>query len=183
MLAHLPNALSIARLALVPVTIWLILSGNLLGAFWVFVAAGLTDALDGFIAKHFNAASEFGAYLDPIADKALLVSVFVALTAEKELPLWITLLVVFRDLLIIGGAVIIHTVTQQLRMEPLAISKLKTFAQIALVAWVLSKAALGIEEPVAFQALLVITAVTTFMSGVAYVVTWLKRVRHWEGKR
>jgi len=87
LLAHLPNALSVARLVSVPVAIWLILRGDLATAFWVVVVAGLSDALDGFIAKRFNAGSELGAFLDPIADKALLVSVYVALAAERHLPL------------------------------------------------------------------------------------------------
>jgi len=93
------------------------------------------------------------------------------------------LLVVFRDLLIVGGAIVIHAITHKLRMEPLAVSKINIFIQIALVAAVLGQPALHLEAPVLVQALIVMVALTTFLSGVAYVVTWLRRLAQWERER
>lgn len=183
MIQLLPNVLSLARLASVPLTVWLIMRDELPAAFWVFVAAGLSDALDGFIAKRFNAESTFGAYLDPLADKALLVGVYVTLTAAGHLPAWLTILVVFRDLLIIGGAIVVQAVTQRLQMQPLVISKVNTALQIALAGTVLADPALGIDLGPLAMVLVWLVAVTTVASGAAYVVTWLKRVSAWEREK
>ena len=134
-----------------------------------------TDAIDGFIAKRFNSRTELGAYLDPLADKALLVSTYVTLGITGLLPGWLVTLVVFRDVLIIGGALLIHTLRQTLTMQPLLISKLNTAAQIALAALVLAGAGLGFAAPDLRTALCVMVTVTTFLSGAAYVVAWGRR--------
>ncbi|HTC19032.1 MAG TPA: CDP-alcohol phosphatidyltransferase family protein, partial [Stellaceae bacterium] len=109
---NVPNIISLARLLSAPLGVWFILNHDLTGAFWLFVAAGLSDAVDGFIAKHFNQSSELGELLDPIADKALIVSLFVTLGLAGDLPTWLVILVVFRDLLIIGGFLLAATLTQ-----------------------------------------------------------------------
>ena len=96
---NLPNILSFCRLLAVPIAVWLMLDQHFTAAFWLFVAAGLTDAIDGFLAKRFGWETELGSYLDPLADKALLVSVFVVLGWTGHIPLWLTIMVVFRDLL------------------------------------------------------------------------------------
>src|SRR6202035_4268592 len=100
---NLPNLISLGRLLLVPLAISLILDGKYWAAFWVFVVAGISDALDGFIAKRFNRRTRLGALLDPVADKAMLVSVYVALGLVHELWTWLVILVVFRDVMIVGG--------------------------------------------------------------------------------
>ncbi|MCX8231985.1 MAG: CDP-alcohol phosphatidyltransferase family protein, partial [Alphaproteobacteria bacterium] len=100
---HLPNIISLARILMVPVVVWLVVIGELGGAFWVFIAAVISDAVDGFIAKRFDAVTEVGIYLDPVADKALLVSIFVALGAAGLVSLWLVILVVSREVLIVGG--------------------------------------------------------------------------------
>ncbi|MBT4938057.1 MAG: CDP-alcohol phosphatidyltransferase family protein, partial [Rhodospirillaceae bacterium] len=134
---NIPNLISLLRLLCVPLTVWLIMKNEVLAAFWVFVFAGVSDALDGFIAKKFNLQTELGAYLDPIADKALLISVFVTLGQAGYLDSWLILLVVFRDGLILVGAFLYHVIYQNLTMEPLLISKVNTTAQFALVTLVL----------------------------------------------
>ena len=111
---NVPNTITLARLAAVPILVWLILVNDLQIAFWVFLAAALSDAIDGIIAKHFNAETVFGAYIDPIADKALLVGTYITLGHEGFLPIWLVILVVFRDIVIVGGALVFHTVTQSL---------------------------------------------------------------------
>ena len=176
---NLPNVISLGRLLAVPVAVWLILSDQLLVAFWVFVAAGVSDAVDGFIAKRFDAETEFGRYLDPIADKVLLVSVYLALGNEGYLETWLVIMVVFRDALIVGGALLFQTLTQSLTMQPLMISKVNTVTQIVLAAAVLGVhgyaiAGDGVAEDVV-EVLVYAVTVTTLLSGGAYVVTWSRR--------
>lgn len=177
----LPNTISLARLLSVPLTIWLILVDQLLAAFLLFVVAGISDAVDGFIAKRYSASTELGSYLDPLADKTLLVGVYITLGLEGHLPVWLVILVVFRDLLIVGGAILLQLVRQSMKMAPLAISKANTAAQITLAAVVLGKLALGIAVPALAELLIVVVAVTTVLSGARYLVEWGRRVSNFEG--
>lgn len=169
---NLPNLISIARICCVPIVIWLIVSGNLMAAFWVSVGAGLSDALDGIIAKRFNLITQLGMFLDPIADKALLMGLFITLGLQGYIPAWLVILVVFRDLLIICGAIVFHTLTHSLTMAPLKISKLNTLAQMLLVVGILGAGAYGFDAGPAVQILSLIVAFTTLCSGGAYVYLW-----------
>lgn len=180
MLRHLPNLLTILRLTLVPVTIYLILGRELAAAFWVFVVAGLTDALDGPLARVLGVSGGLGAYLDPLADKALLVGIYVTLGSGGHLPLWLVLLVVFRDVLIVGGALLVHALTHRLEMQPLWISKLNTALQIGLAALVLAEPALALDAGRIVPLLIYAVAATTVASGAAYTATWLRRLHEWE---
>ncbi|HXV23560.1 MAG TPA: CDP-alcohol phosphatidyltransferase family protein [Alphaproteobacteria bacterium] len=171
LIASLPNLITLGRLLSVPVAVWLILNQHFSICFWLFLIAGISDAVDGFIAKRFRAKSELGAYLDPLADKALLVSVFIALGHEGVVEGWLVILIVFRDLLIIGGALLYFTMTGALRMQPLWISKLNTALQILLAAALLAKAGLGIGDGLT-QTLVHVVAATTLLSGAAYVAKW-----------
>lgn len=175
LLAWLPNFISLARLLAVPVTVDLLLVGSFQAAFWLFVAAGVSDALDGAIAKHFNVASRVGAFLDPLADKALLVAIYVTLGYLAHVPVWLVILIVFRDLLIIGGAILFHTLTHSLKMEPLLVSKTNTAAQIILAGAVLAELGLGQSLPGLVHVLIYVVAATTFVSGAAYVIKWGRR--------
>ena len=169
---NIPNLISLGRLFSVPVIVWLILDQQMMAAFWLFIAAALSDAVDGIIAKKFNAETLFGAYLDPIADKALLVAVFLTLGHEDYIAAWLVIMVVFRDLVIVGGAMLYQTVTQSLTMQPLLVSKVNTFCQLCMVGTVLFVAAYKIEDGFVLQVLGYIVAVTTVWSGIAYVITW-----------
>jgi len=180
LLRHLPNLLSLLRLVLVPAIIWLIVRQQFGAAFWVFVVAGLTDALDGLLAKRLGAVSRLGSYLDPLADKALLVGIYVTLGMTGALPLWLVLLVVFRDVVIVGGALLVHALTHRLEMQPLKISKLNTALQIVLAALVLAGPAFALDFADAVPVLIYLCAVTTVASGAAYVATWLARLHEWE---
>lgn len=172
-LPWLPNLISLARLLLVPVMVYLLLLGELAAAFWVFVAAGVSDALDGLIAKRWHCITTLGTYLDPLADKALLVAAFVTLGLQGHLPLWLVILVVSRDLMIVGGAVLYQQLTRNLQLRPLLVSKLNTGVQILLIAVVLAPPALGFGLPEVVVTLLVWSAgATTLASGIAYVFTW-----------
>lgn len=179
---NLPNLITLARICAVPFTIWLIVEGYLMWAFWVFVAAGISDAVDGFVAKRFDMETELGKYLDPIADKALLVSVYVALGVEGHLPNWLVILVVSRDVFIVGGALLFETVTHSLTMQPLMISKVNTTVQIVLAAAVMANVGYGIELDGAMTAVVLACAATTIGSGVAYGVEWIRRWAQIEGE-
>ena len=171
---YIPNLISFGRLLAVPVNVWLILSGQLMAAFWLFIIAGISDAADGFIAKRFDVETELGKFLDPIADKALLVSVYITLGHENHIATWLVIMVVFRDVLIVGGAILFQTLTHSLTMKPLVVSKINTAVQIILAALVLG--ALGFEMNsgwfVLIDIMVYVTAMTTLISGSAYVITW-----------
>ena len=171
-LSLVPNLITLARLLAVPVTVYVILEGYFVAAFWIFVTAAASDALDGYLAKRLDAVSEVGAYLDPLADKALLVGAYVALAQVDHIATWLVFLVVFRDLLIIGGALLFHTLTQSLKMTPLFISKVNTVAQLALVGVVLAELGVGLQLTFVSVTLVYIVVVTTFVSGAAYVYKW-----------
>lgn len=172
---NLPNLITLGRLFSVPVILWLILDGSMLAAFWVFFVSALSDAVDGIIAKYFDAETVFGAFLDPIADKALLVSVFLTLGHQGYIEAWLVIMVVFRDLVIIGGAILFQTVTQTLTMHPLTISKVNTFVQLVFAVIVLWVEAYGLDGGAAIGVIGYIVAVTTLWSGTAYVITWSHR--------
>ena len=173
-LINLPNAITIARILAVPLMIWLIVSGEYLAAVWVFVLAGISDGVDGFIAKRFGLQTELGAYLDPLADKLLLVSIFVSLGMLRVLPPWVVILVVSRDVLIVGGVLLAKMMNQSVRVQPLLLSKLNTAAQIALAGIVLAVLGFGLRGDglVLFGSALV--AALTIASGAQYVLEWIK---------
>jgi len=167
---NLPNLITLLRLLSVPLTIWLILGNSFAAAFWVFVCAGASDALDGYIAKRFDCRTQIGALLDPVADKAMLASVYVALGLAGQLPSWLVFLVILRDVLIVGGYVLIQTVSAPRQFEPLYISKINTLAQILLVAFVLAHLGFDLADGEVTRFLVAATAVTTLWSGLSYLV-------------
>jgi cardiolipin synthase len=171
---NLPNLISLARLLLVPVTIWLIISGRYGAAFWVLVAAGISDALDGYIAKRFDRRTRIGALLDPAADKAMLVSVYVTLGMAHQLPTWLVILVVFRDVLIVGGFLLTQAVSAPKQYDPLYISKINTGMQITLVGFVLARLGLGTALGELEFVLILAVAATTLGSGLTYLVRWTR---------
>ncbi|MFZ0694405.1 MAG: CDP-alcohol phosphatidyltransferase family protein [Alphaproteobacteria bacterium] len=174
-MVSLPNLISLARLLCVPVVVWLILTGQMRAAFWVFVAAGFSDAADGFIARHFDARTAVGHYMDPLADKALLVSVYITLGLRGALFDWLVIMVVFRDLLIVGGALLFLTLSDdKIKLEPILISKLNTFLQIALATVVLAGLGFGIDTQNAPIYLTYATAATTVLSGAGYIMRWVR---------
>lgn len=174
---NLPNLISLSRLLAVPFAVYLILEGAFVAAFWLFIAAGITDAVDGFLAKRFGMTSTLGGFLDPLADKALLVSVYVALGHGGHVATWLVILVVFRDVLIIGGVILMFLVNGGVVAHPLIISKVNTAAQIGLVAVVL--AGLGVAPAVMSAAgpFVWLVAATTLASGGAYLAEWVRQTR------
>jgi cardiolipin synthase len=171
----LPNLITVARLCAVPATVWLILNGRLDLAFWMFVGAGVSDAADGWLARVRDARSALGAVLDPVADKLLLVCVYVTLAAIGVLPDWLAILVVFRDLVIVGGVLVLWVLGDTPRIRPLMVSKLNTAAQIALAALALLLAGFGLRADWLLSAAVWAVAGTTLASGAAYVAATLRR--------
>jgi cardiolipin synthase len=168
----LANLVTLARLFAVPIVVWLILSENFAATFWVFIAASVSDAIDGWIAKRFNQRSELGALLDPIADKTLIVTLFVTLGIAGRLPNWLVIMVVFRDFLIIGGFLLAVALAQTISWRPLLVSKLNTTLQLILIAVALAQSAFGFNGDGAVAALTYLVAATTILSGGGYLVRW-----------
>jgi cardiolipin synthase (CMP-forming) len=177
---NLPNAITLVRLVSVPLAIWLVLGGWYAAAFWVFIAAGLSDAVDGYIAKRFNRRTAFGAVLDPVADKALLTGLYVTLLMSGHLPGWLVLLVVLRDVLIVLGYLALRASVGPHRLGPLFISKINTLVQIALVGFVLARLGVGAQAGWMEALLIATAAVTTVLSGLSYLVRWGRIILRWE---
>jgi cardiolipin synthase len=172
----IPNLITIGRLLLVPMIVWLIVTGQSAAAFVVFILAGVSDAVDGFLARTFDLHSELGSYLDPLADKALLVSIYISLAVLAEVPLWVVILVVSRDLFIVGAVVLSWMLGQPMEMRPLAISKVNTVVQIVLAAVVLGDLALGLDVSTLRTILVYLVGVLTVASAAVYLVDWVRHM-------
>lgn len=172
----IPNIITLGRILLVPVIIWAIAANQMTIAFVIFVAAGLSDAIDGFLAKRFNMSSELGALLDPVADKALLVSIYVALGIWGAVPRWIVILVVSRDLMIVGAVIISWLSGKPIPMKPLMVSKLNTVAQVAFAALVLASLGFGIASAPFDVILMGFVTVLTLVSVSLYLVEWVRHM-------
>jgi cardiolipin synthase len=172
----IPNIITLARILLVPVIVWAIASGQMEVAFGLFVVAGVSDAVDGFLAKRFNMASELGALLDPLADKALLVSIYVALGIWGAFPRWIVILVVSRDIMIVGAVIVSWVFGKPIPMKPLMVSKLNTVAQVALAALVLAALGFGFKPSPYETILMACVTVLTLLSVGFYLVEWVRHM-------
>lgn len=170
---NLPNAITVGRIFLVPLVVWLIIVGRMQAAFVVFVVAGVSDALDGYLAKRFGWQSELGAYLDPLADKALLVSIYVALGYFAHMPAWIVIAVVSRDLLIIGAVLLSVMLGRPVEVHPLPISKANTVGQIVLAALVLGNLGFGLALAGVIELVSWVVGALTVLSAAAYLRAWL----------
>jgi cardiolipin synthase len=162
------NVITFGRLCAVPVAFWMVLERRTAPAFWLFLAAGLSDALDGWLARRFG-GNAIGAVLDPVADKALLVTMYVTLAATGALPGWLAILVVFRDLLIVGGVIALSITGHAVVIRPLAVSKANTVLQITLVAVTLLRGGFALAVPGLAPLLIALVTLTTLASGAAYV--------------
>ncbi len=173
---NIPNLITLGRILLVPVVVWAIASGAMWIAFVLFLAAGVSDAIDGFLAKRFNMATELGAYLDPLADKALIVSIYLTLGINGLIPRWLVILVVSRDILIVGGIMLSWLVGNPLKIKPLLVSKLNTVAQILFACVVLGALGFNYEWPMLTLILMGLVAVLTLLSVAAYVAEWVRHM-------
>ncbi|MGZ5863160.1 MAG: CDP-alcohol phosphatidyltransferase family protein [Methyloceanibacter sp.] len=178
---NIPNTLTLARIVSVPLIVWLIITHEMSAAFVLFLLAGLSDAADGYLAKRFGWHTELGAYLDPIADKALLVSIYVTLGLSGHLPVWLVIAVVSRDILIIGAFILSWMLSRPVTVYPLLVSKANTLSQIVLAGLVLADElglGLGLEPMV--TVFVWITGALTILSASAYFWTWLRHMASYE---
>lgn len=173
---NLPNIITLGRILLVPVIVWAIASNQMTIAFVIFVVAGVSDAIDGFLAKRFNMTTEIGALLDPVADKALLVSIYVTLGISGDIPRWLVILVVSRDFMIVGAVIVSWILDNPVPMKPLMVSKLNTVAQVAFAALVL--ASLGFKFNASPYEIILAGCVTvlTLLSVSFYLVEWARHM-------
>ncbi|WP_394689935.1 CDP-alcohol phosphatidyltransferase family protein [Hoeflea sp.] len=172
----LPNYITIARFVMVPWIIFALINGHMMSAFVLFVLAGLSDGVDGFIARQFNQRSELGTWLDPMADKFMLVAVFLMLGWLGALPVWLVLLAVSRDGLIVGAVVLSSLMDNPVEVRPLMVSKTNTMAQIVLLVLVLAELA-GIAQLTALSNIMIyLVAGLTIASASAYLVSWLRHM-------
>ena len=172
-LAWIPNAICFARIALVLPSVITLLSGQFELTLVLFGVAAVSDALDGWLAKHFGWTSRLGKILDPIADKLLLVSVFATLAWLRLVPAWFVVAVVLRDLVIVGGAAAYHFLIGYLEGHPTPISKLNTLLQLTFVLTVIADAAWHLPASLV-MALGAAAFVTTVVSGLDYVMTYAR---------
>ncbi|MCH9809307.1 MAG: CDP-alcohol phosphatidyltransferase family protein [Alphaproteobacteria bacterium] len=174
MKAHnLPNLITVGRTFLVPVVFWLVLEGRDGAAFVLFVIAGLSDGLDGYLARRFDWRTELGAYLDPLADKLLLVSIFVALGMRGDVPSWLVIVVVARDIMILMAVILSWMLHKPVEIDPLLVSKVNTAAQIALAALVLADQAFSLGWGSGRDVMIWLTAALTVGSLLAYLRNWI----------
>ena len=174
MLRHLPNILTGLRLIAAPALAVLLLRTMYDAAFGVFVFAGVSDVADGYLAKRFKLATRFGRYLDPTADKLLMTISFVVLTWLGIAPLWLTVLVIARDLAIILGIVLARFLELPVRVAPIAAGKFSTFVQVSYVGLMLLFLALDTHWPMLASMVAVACGMATVFSWLAYAQIWLK---------
>ncbi|PKN22189.1 MAG: CDP-diacylglycerol--glycerol-3-phosphate 3-phosphatidyltransferase [Deltaproteobacteria bacterium HGW-Deltaproteobacteria-3] len=166
---NIPNLLTIGRILLVPLLVIFLLDGREMAAFWVFVVAGVTDALDGFLARVLKQKTEFGAFIDPIADKLLLITSYITLAVLGILPKWLAVIVVSRDVIICGGIGILMLYNRDFKIKPSLVSKVTTFLQLLTVVYYLGHDFLQPIFPLDGY-LLYPTAGFTILSGGHYII-------------
>ena len=172
---NLPNMLTILRILLVPLFVYLLVYSHTAWALAIFVLAGLTDALDGAIARMWNQQTDLGRYLDPLADKLLILSAFVALSALSWLPFWVVLIVVSRDVILTVGTVVMHLTQGGFDVNPSLLGKATTFAQLTLVVLTLMMVT-GMDVSRYFNGTVWLVVVVTVMSGLHYLYRGIRRL-------
>jgi cardiolipin synthase (CMP-forming) len=172
----IPNLITLARIILVPVVVWAIASGQLRLAFLLFLVAAVSDGVDGFLAKRFGMKTELGAYLDPLADKVLIVSIYVTLGITGVIPLWIVILVVSRDFMIVGAIVLSWVVDRPVQIRPHMISKVNTAVQIIYPGLVLASYGYSFDAEPVLTLVMALVAVLTLLSVGLYLAEWVRHM-------
>lgn len=172
---HIPNVLTILRMLMVPPVVLAVLSGRYGFALVLLAIAGASDGVDGFLARRYGWQTRLGALLDPIADKLLLVTVFIALGVAGGVPLWLVALVAGRDLVILAGAFAYRLLFGRLELAPTLLSKLNTLLQVLLVLIVLLDLARWVPFAWLVDSLVVAVTLSTALSGLHYVWEWSAR--------
>ncbi len=174
-ISQIPNFLTLSRIVSAPILVVLLENRNYKLALVLFVVAGITDGLDGWIAKRFNFTSQLGATLDPLADKIIIVSAYIMLVLLGKLPFWLVTLVIFRDLLIVGGVLMLTILDRDVPMKPTKTSKINTALQIILVIAVLIENSNLFSIVHVSNILIYTVAIMTIASGAQYIWVWAIR--------
>jgi cardiolipin synthase (CMP-forming) len=173
---NLPNIITLGRILLVPVAIWLIVAGQFGFAFLVFIVAGVGDGIDGFIARRYAMKTQLGAYLDPLADKLLLVSIYMSLGFLQHMPAWLVILVASRDVLIVGAVILSWIMGKPVKMHPLMVSKVNTAVQIIFAGAVLAVLAWMSDATLILQIGSAVVAFLTIASAALYMREWARHM-------
>ncbi len=176
-LRWLPNAISLLRIALIVPILLFIFEGRYAWALALFFVAGFSDGIDGYLAKRYNWHTRLGALLDPVADKLLVAGTFIVLAYTQHIPVWLAVVVIARDVIIIGGATAYNFLVKPVQGEPTRISKLNTALELLLLLFVLSRAAFDWPDAITITILGAAVLVTVVISGIDYVVSWSRRAR------
>jgi cardiolipin synthase len=179
-LSWLPNAISLLRIALIVPILLLILDGAFGWALALFLLAGFSDGLDGYLAKRFDWHTRLGALLDPVADKLLVAGLFITLAYTQDIPVWLAAVVILRDVVIVAGATVYNFFVRPVQGEPTRVSKLNTSLQLLFLLFVISRAGFDWPEPITLTVLGASVLVTVVISGVDYVWSWSRRARRGE---
>ncbi len=175
-LRQLPNIISVFRILLVFPIIYLLLDHQYQQTLVLFVIAGVSDGVDGFLAKHYGWQTWLGGVLDPLADKFLLLSCFIALAWMDLLPWWLVVLVLLRDVVIIAGATYYYFRVDRIDAQPTFLSKFNTVSQIGLVVVVILAKIISLPSWVV-ATMIVFVALTTISSGLDYVIAWSRKAQ------
>lgn len=173
----LPNAISLLRIALIAPILMLILDGDFGWALGLFVLAGFSDGLDGYLAVRFDWSTRLGGLLDPAADKLLITGMFITLAYTQNIPVWLAAVVILRDVIIVAGATAYNFIVKPVPGEPSRVSKLNTALQMLFVLFVLSRAGFNWPDKITITVLGASILVTVVVSGVDYVWSWSRRAR------
>lgn len=173
----LPNAISISRIALILPILWLFVSEEYGWALGLFLFAGLSDGVDGYLAKKFNWHSRLGAFLDPAGDKLLLAWSYGTLAYLGHIPIWLAVIVILRDVVIVAGSFMYHYLVRRLEGEPTRISKINTALEFVYLVFVMSVAGYGWPDNITLTVLGASVLVTAVISGYDYVWNWIRSAR------
>jgi len=177
---YLPNLITVIRVLFVPIVIWLIINGAHTPAFVLFLLAGISDGVDGFLARHYNWKTELGAYLDPLADKLLLVGIYVTLGLLGHMPAWLVIAVVTRDILIVGAVMLSWMLDRAVEVRPSKVSKANTAGQIILAGLVLAQLAFAPALTAVVSPLTWIVGMLTLISAGVYLARWLRHMAYYD---
>jgi cardiolipin synthase len=176
-LSWLPNAISIMRIALILPILVLFVRGEFGWALGLFIVAGLSDGVDGWLAKTYGWQTRLGGFLDPAGDKLLVAWSFGTLAYLGYVPVWLAVVVIFRDVVIVAGSFLYHYLVRRLEGEPTRISKLNTGLEFAYLVFTMSGAGFDWPDPIATTILGAAVLVTVVISGYDYVSNWIRTAR------
>jgi cardiolipin synthase len=176
-LSWLPNAISISRIALILPILWLFVEGQFGWALGLFLGAGLSDGIDGYLAKKYHWDTRLGAFLDPAGDKLLIAWSYGTLAYLGHIPVWLAFIVIFRDVVIVAGSFMYHYLVRRLEGEPTRISKLNTVLEFVFLVLVIWKAGYGWPDDVTITIIGAAVLVTVVLSGFDYVSNWIRSAR------